>query len=269
MSIELPITDPTHPHWSTPIGWAGVGKARRPVFPIGGGAPEDDDVDHDQGAGAGDDAGGNLELLRSRMRAADKRAGAAERTLKNLRDEIASREQQLADELAERGTRLADLNARIRAGAFRLAIFETGGYEWHDTEDVLGAIGSVEGVRFDPKTGTVTGVKEALADLAKRKPHWVKSQGTAHYIKPGVEDEDDTDPEKPLTEAELHKRYPNLMGASEDTRAKTKMARRKNYQITPDMVPKISPAENDASGISLDQKSRLMTEYPSLWRPML
>ncbi|KJE25413.1 hypothetical protein FF36_00026 [Frankia torreyi] len=262
MSIELPLTDPTHPHWSTPIGWVGVGKARRPVFPIGGGAPED--VDHNA-VNSDDDEDdrpatrAELELMRSRMRAADKRAGSAERALKNLQDEVESRKQQLADELADRGTKLADLNARIRAGAFRLAIFETGGYEWHDTEDVLGAIGSAGGVEFDPETGTVTGVKEALADLAKRKPHWVKSQGTTHYVKPGVEDEDDTDPEKPLTEAELHKRYPNLRGYVEDPRHMGKMPKRPVYEVKPWVEP--SPVN-----LTAEERAKLMQRYQGLWK---
>ncbi len=261
MSIELPITDPTHPHWSTPIGWVGVGKARRPVYPIGGGAPDDaDNIDSDD-----DDEDdrpatrAELELLRTRMRAADKRAGSAERALRTLQEEIASREQQLADELAERGTKLAEIDARIRAGAFRLAVFETSGHEWHDTEDVLSAIGSAEGVEYDPETGTVTGVKEALADLAKRKPHWVKSQGAARYVKPGVEDEDGTDLDKPLTEAELHKKYPNLRGYVDDPRDMGKAPKLPVYE----KKPWVEPAPLN---LTAEEREKLMQKYQGLWK---
>ncbi|WP_131803565.1 MULTISPECIES: hypothetical protein [Pseudofrankia] len=165
---------------------------------------------------------------------------------------------------AARGESRAD---RIKV-AFHRASHEV---QWHDISDPLGVIENAPGVVYDPETGRVTGMKEAVADLAKRKPHWVK--GNQPTGAPRVE------PGNGVVTAEkaaaLVNKYPSLRGGSRapasqpsgepgDTGAEL---RRKYPALAENTGPKAKPrSDAEWERRKAEQKAKpAITDQAALW----
>lgn len=91
----------------------------------------------------------------------------AERQLKELQDRDKSELQKLHDDLKERDTQIAALPGQVRQQAIRFASQATRA-GFLDPEDALAFI--------DVDLADDDAVKKALADLAERKPHLVRSE---------------------------------------------------------------------------------------------
>lgn len=150
---------------------------------------EDDDTSGDDDSTNGSDEGGDdkpskkdkdddesteLERARARMKAADRRAAEAERKLRE-KDDAGKPELEIAQrrvtELEETTTQQ---DATLRELRIQNAFLMSNTVTWHDPSDALRELANMDGVDIDDD-GKVTGVKDAIAKLAKRKPHWVKA----------------------------------------------------------------------------------------------
>lgn len=253
MKATLPIVAPANSFWSTPIGILNG----QPIYPVGGASPETDaDDGDDPESDSGDEefvSRAEHEALRVRMRAADRRAGKAERELREAQADHDARSATSTTQLAEATTTLAKLEARIRANSVKLAFCHANGYEWHDLTDALDVIGSAPGVEYNPETDEVTGMAEAVADLAKRKPHWVKSGPASEPDAYEVPDE-----------ATLMTKYPGIVGRGNLPGEKVKVdpdAERERWEARGRArVPR------ERVVIEPEKQARLSAKFPGLWK---
>lgn len=176
----------------------------RKVFPLSGaeddandddanedGNDEDDDSENDDSDGDDKD-GDEGKAAKNRAQKSSKdgprnRSMAAElRTLRKFRreTEAAARNKELADKpeierlTAERDDAVRerdDLRGKYSSASTQLAIITAshGKYAWADIEDVLNDKTLRNAIEIDDD-GEVSGVAEALKDLAKRKPHFLR-----------------------------------------------------------------------------------------------
>jgi hypothetical protein len=183
-----------------PIGFV----CGEPVFPLRGSDSGDDtgdsgdgdDSDDDSDDDAGDDANSEGD---DKPAAKGKGTQNVEETalVRTLRKQVRANEQKIrAFEKAKRETELAgksevertsaerdDAAGRaeraeiaLRSSNLKLAIImasNNAGYDWIDLEDVLGDRKLMDAIEVDDD-GEVSGVTEALKDLKKRKPHFLK-----------------------------------------------------------------------------------------------
>lgn len=184
----------------------------RPVWPVLGGAPEDEgasgtgDAGQSAGDGTGDEQGtgtdtttddgaegsGNesqgdsntqpsaedlaaeLARVRARMQAADRRASAAEAKVKEFEDKDKS-ELQKATETAQEATRaLEEAQQKLRDQQMLVAFHSSNKYDWHDPSLALKEL-DTELITVEDD-GTVKGMDKALEKLAKAKPFLVKKE---------------------------------------------------------------------------------------------
>lgn len=174
------------PNPSNPAGGTGQGgKSGDPKDGTGGtGAPKDDLDDIT-----------DPEVLKRKLRNAREaeqrlhgKMTAAERERDELKtkqteaEEAARRESQsevenLKDDIRKRDETIQARNATIQSLTVQLAFAQVKDVDWHDPEDALRLV-DLSGVEFDEKTGEVkdkSKVVKAAKDLAKAKPHLVKS----------------------------------------------------------------------------------------------
>lgn len=123
-----------------------------------------------------------LERLRARMQAADQRAGKAEQELAKIRDKDMPALEKANRDLAEAQKQVEALSETNRSLALRVAFLQDNTYQWHNPERALKLL-DLDGVEIDD-SGRVTGLKEAVAALAK---------SDAYLIKP-AEDKDQKSP---------------------------------------------------------------------------
>lgn len=190
-------------------------------------ADEDDSGDSDDGDDAdkddkdGDDAASELERVKARMKAADRRASKAEAKVKEFEDANKS-EADKAKEAAEAANKERDsLKEALAAARLQVAFLATSTHTWADPEDALELAqrrGYLEDV-VDEEDGSIDkkALKAALDKLAKEKPHLVKASS---------DDDDDDEVTRPpatpgsqkkkkkskadLDEAKLRRKYPAL-----------------------------------------------------------
>jgi hypothetical protein len=195
MTIHLALVDPAS-SWGQPLF---VDDSGRPVYLGRGADGTDDDGEDDGDSGTEDDTDGDAEggdkgekdkkpgaeadaeVLRKRMKAADKRAQAAEQRVKDLEDKDKS-ELEVAKRKLEEATKRADeLAEKVKAKALENAFLSTNDITWHDPDDALAAAqrhNLLEGVQDEDGEVDKTKLAAALKALAKKKPHYVKKDNT-------------------------------------------------------------------------------------------
>lgn len=132
--------------------------------------PDDDPTPDDPPTPTADDVTNLKEAIRKER--ADAKAARTEkvdleRRLKELEDADKSETQKLRDALAEKDAALVDLPKQVRQQVVRFAS-EASRAGFLDPEDAL--------LNIDVDLSDNDAVKAALADLAERKPHLVRTQ---------------------------------------------------------------------------------------------
>lgn len=88
---------------------------------------------------------------------------------------------QHADEDEERTAELVSLREENEAltsllnGQYVKNAISTFKYDWVDTDDVFNAL-DADDLDIDIETGNIDGLEDQLADIASRKPHWLKKK---------------------------------------------------------------------------------------------
>jgi hypothetical protein len=181
-----------------PVGFLPSGKC---VWPVMGGAPDDDDdkkddvdadkVDDDgkddpeKPSSDGDDAVATVtaeeyERLKARMRAADKRADEAAAELKKAEDAKKDDLTKATDRVTELETTVEELSGTVRSLRLENAFLTSNKHEWHDPEIAMG-IAQSKGFIGDDVVGDDGSVDKpaltkALDRLAKEHTYLVKSK---------------------------------------------------------------------------------------------
>jgi hypothetical protein len=115
-----------------------------------------------------------LESQQQRTRAADQRAAKIEQELKQLRDKDLPEIEKLKrdfDETAKQSDQLMESNQRL---ALQVAFLSDNAVTWHDPKTALKLVDTSQ-VTIDDD-GSVSGMKDALAALAKSHPYLVKTE---------------------------------------------------------------------------------------------
>lgn len=196
MKIHLALVDPAR--WGQPLFVDGSG---RPVYPGRGADGTDDDGEGEGDSGAdddtdGDDDGGDEtkkgdkgkpgpadeEVLRKKIRLADKRAAEAERKLKDLEDKDKSALEVATRKLEEMTKANEELTAKLREQALVSAFAMVNEHEWADPQDALDLArrrGFLDEVQDEDGTVDEKVLKRKLAEFAKAKPNMLKNKKAA------------------------------------------------------------------------------------------
>ncbi len=167
------------------------------VFVMEKGDDEDDDDDDAGSSGSGDsseddDAGGDddddddggsnseLERLRERMKAADRRAAKAEEELRERKKADQTDLENATQEVEELKGKLTALQSEVQTLRLNNAFLTANDQDWHDADTALALAqskGYLEGV-VDEDSGDVDkkALKKALERLAKEHQYLVKSK---------------------------------------------------------------------------------------------
>lgn len=178
-------------------------------------ASGDDDSDDTGTEGQGKekdaqkDTSGDDELARTRtrMKAADQRAAAAERALQEIRDKDKPELERAQNKVKELEPQLEAATSTIRDLRLRVAFLSDNTYTWHDPEDALRLV-DMDGVEIDDD-GKVSGLKNALKALATNKKHLVK-----------IESKDDDDEPEPSGSQQNGKRKGEQKNSSREVLVK-------------------------------------------------
>lgn len=142
----------------------------------------DDDPSSDEGKGGEDtkakekkveDEPSEAERLRARMKAADKRAAAAEKALREKNDEGKPELEIAQRRVTELEEKTSAQDSQLRELRIQNAFLMNNTVTWHDPSDAIRELSTMDGVEIDDD-GKVIGVKDAIKKLASKKPHWVK-----------------------------------------------------------------------------------------------
>lgn len=152
------------------------------------GADDDDDADDDKSKSkdnkddddADDSADERLRKLEKRMRAADKRADAAEAELRKRQDAEKGDLEKATDELTEARAKVEELTGVVSSLRLENAFLTTNTHEWHDP-DTARALAQSKGYLddvTDEDTGEVDkkALKKALDRLANDHKYLVKTK---------------------------------------------------------------------------------------------
>lgn len=114
--------------------------------------------------------------LKARMQAADRRATDTEKRLKGLEDKDKPADVKMKARLEETLKELETTKEARKKDLIQLAFLRANDVEWHDPDDAL-TMADLSEVEIDDE-GSVDrkALKAALRDLAKRKPHLVKTK---------------------------------------------------------------------------------------------
>ena len=234
MTIHLAIVDPSAP-WGQPLFVDGSG---RPVYlgrgsdgtgddgeddpDSGGDGDADDDTDGEDESKKDKDKPGaeaDAEVLRKKMKLADKRAAEAERKLRELEDKDKSEVEVLKRKLEEQTAANTELVTKLKAKALENAFMAVNDYTWHDPDDAISAatrLGLLADVQDEDGEVDKDKLKAALKKLIKAKPHYLKKDNTEDGDEPKgpsgapVGSGRKNKPAKGADEAALRARYPAL-----------------------------------------------------------
>lgn len=235
-----PSIQKTHPLTGEVLEPVGIVNGRY-VWPICGGAEEDDDDDDDDDdgdSGADDkgkdkddkskdpDSGGDSkddgkedsEVLRRRMKAADKRADEAEARLKKIEDAKKDDLTKATERAEELEKEIESRDEVIRELRLKNAFLSTNKHNWHDPDTALDLAernGYLEEVLSDDGEVDKVRLGKALDRLAKEKQFLVKTEEKKNDEpgepsgEPAGGRSDNTKDDKAKKEA-LRKRFPVL-----------------------------------------------------------
>jgi hypothetical protein len=116
------------------------------------------------------------EQILRRLAAADAAKGELDRKLRAIDDKDKSELEKAQRDLAEAKEELDKAKAAALQARLANEILKFPGYVWHDPEAVLRLV-DMEMISVDGETNKVTGVKEALAKLARDKAYLLKGKG--------------------------------------------------------------------------------------------
>lgn len=211
-----------------PIGYT----SRGPIMPVLGAseaAPEqptdDDDEDEDSQNPDPDDKSGDkpdgdepkpeagksysseeYEALKARMKAADRRATAAENEAKSFKDKDKTELQKASDRVAELETAVEDKDSVIKKLRLHNAFLSANTYTWHDPELVMSQV-QLDAVEVNEDgEPTAQSVKKELDRIAKARPYLVKTASTSPSGEPGPQKSRNADKDEKSRRAELNKR---------------------------------------------------------------
>lgn len=167
----------------------------RAFYPVMGAAPEGDDANDDDESDEGDDTGsddgtegqesGNdsgttvskseFDALMARMKAADKRASAAEQKAKQYEDKDKSEAERATQRVQELEAENTSMKSELKTARLQNAFLSSNDVVWHDSEVALAHADLSEVIDEDGNVNK-SALKKALSDLAKAKPFLVKTE---------------------------------------------------------------------------------------------
>lgn len=115
------------------------------------------------------------EQLRRRMQAADSNRSKAEQELQQLRDKDMPQLEKLTRDLQTATARAEAAEKRRDEVMLHNAFLQDNTYAWHNATRALGML-DMSKVDIDPESGAVTGLKDAIAALAKSDPYLIKPE---------------------------------------------------------------------------------------------
>jgi hypothetical protein len=115
-----------------------------------------------------------FEAMRERMKAADRAKADAETKLREIERKDMSELDKAKTDLQDRDAQIKTLTEKVSEMALQNAFLTNNKYTWHDPEDALRLLNR-EGVEVG-EDGKVKGLAPAIAELAKKKPHLLKSE---------------------------------------------------------------------------------------------
>lgn len=167
-----------------------------------------------------DDEPSELENMRKRMKAADKRAAETERELRELRDKDKPELDKVRSDLEEITAERDGLRTEVRDLRLQNAFLTANDHEWHDPDVALSLAGSkkyLEDVVDDDGEVDRKALKKALERLAKEHQYLIKSKSKddkddepgAPSGEPAGGRSDNAKDEK-AKQASLRRRFPSL-----------------------------------------------------------
>jgi hypothetical protein len=112
------------------------------------------------------------ESVKARMQAADKAKSDAENKLRELEKKDMSALEKAETEVKERDQKIATLEKQVEGMALQNAFLTDNKYSWHDPSDALALLEKSD-IEIDKETGKVKGLRQAIDNLAKKKPHLI------------------------------------------------------------------------------------------------
>lgn len=116
----------------------------------------------------------DYDALRERMRAADQRAAKNEQELRQIRDKDLPELDRVKKEAEEAAQRVAKLEGSLTQARIENAFLKDNKYKWRDPAAAMKLV-DLSGVDIGDD-GAVTGLKEALATLAKTYPFMLEEE---------------------------------------------------------------------------------------------
>lgn len=177
----------------------GVTTTGQPFWTIRGAEGEEDDknqneTESDSGSADGDNDGdegaegsgessphgatvslAEYEALKNRMQAADKNRSAAEKKVKEYEDKDRSDLEKAQRDLKEKSELADKLEKQLAKQTIHNKFLASNKHTWHDPETALALLDMTE-VQIE-EDGKVTGLEDAIENLAKSKPFLIKDEG--------------------------------------------------------------------------------------------
>lgn len=210
----------THPLTGEPIIPVGKRADGRPIWPIMGGAPDDDDTsgssdkDEDEESNSGDSDGDDDKdededddesgsdsdtVSKADYLKLQKKLKASDRNVRELGDKLKSREDKDKDDLTKATDRVTELEGTLKEQATTIsqlrmanAFLTANTHNWHDSDmalEIASSKGYLEDVVDDDGDVDKKALKKALDKLAKEHKYLVKSKSSKEDED---SDEDDT-----------------------------------------------------------------------------
>lgn len=134
---------------------------------------ENDSADDDN-SGTGETVSRtDFDKLFARMQAADRAKTTAEKALREREQKDMSEVDRLKAQLEDATSRADGSDDRLKAMIIENAFHRDNTVTWHDVSDAIAAL-DLSGVEVG-EDGKVKGMAAAIKDVAKRKPHYVKT----------------------------------------------------------------------------------------------
>ena len=179
----------------------------------------EDDEDDKSKSDKGSEDDPEKERLKNRMKAADRRAAAAEAKLREKELEGKSELEQIKAKLEQEQATNEELNGRIQELTRERAFLGSNTVTWHDPEMAMSKL-SWDDIIDEDGNADSTALERAIKDLAKRKPFLVKKDvvendednkpGERQRSAPGNPGSGKKQTKAELDRAALEKKYPAL-----------------------------------------------------------
>ena len=146
------------------------------------------------------------ERIKDRLKAADRAKSEAEKRAKALEDKDKDELTKAQDHGKELEQSVQSLTSEVSKLRLENAFLRNSDFTWHDPSDVLRFVRDDDSVTID-EDGKVTGMTEALKELAKKKPYLVKTDKDAFKGQTGDPSNGGKGKGGKFDEAALRKKY--------------------------------------------------------------